>query len=394
MTIEAPSTADYDAIVVGARPAGAATALLLARRGLRVLVVDRGRYGTDTLSTHALMRAGVLQLLRFGVLPGIAEHAAPPIRSASFIYGDDEMRVPVKPRDGVDALCAPRRTILDRAIVDVAADAGVHFSYGTAVVDVMRESGGRVSGVVVKRESGETRSLRAGLVIGADGARSTIAPLVQADVTRKAHASAATVFGYWSDVPVDGYRWYFRPGLSAGAVPTNHGLTCVFASVPSRRFAEVFRDNPQRGYRRVLAEVAPDLTPALRVEASAGSLRGWPGQPGYLRRAAGPGWALVGDAAYFKDPITAHGITDALVEADYLSDAVARGTDEALRDYELDRDRRVETIFDVTDRIASFDWTLDEVRQLHKQLSKAMSDEVTALNTRIGDASLASVASS
>ena len=394
MRIQTLSTVDYDVVEVGARPAGAATALLLARQGLRVLVVDRGQYGTDTLSTHALMRAGVLQLLRFGVLPGIVEHATPAIRSAAFIYGDDEMPVPVKSRDGVDALYAPRRTVLDRSIVDVAADAGVHFSYGTAIVDVMRSAGGRVSGVVVKPDSGAIKNLRAGLVIGADGVRSSIASLVQADVTRRAAASAATVFGYWADVPVDGYRWYFRPGLSAGAIPTNNGLTCVFASVPARRFAEVFRGNPERGYRGVLAEVAPELTPALRGAASVGSLRGWPGQPGYLRRAAGPGWALVGDAAYFKDPITAHGITDALVEADYLSHAVARGTDEALQDYGLDRDRRVETIFDVTDRIASFDWTLEEVRQLHKQLAKAMSDEVTAINTSAGEGVLASRAHS
>src|SRR4029453_9083036 len=275
-----------------------------------------------------LMRAGVLQLHRFGVLPRIVEHPTPAIRSVSFIYGEDEVQVVGKPRDGVDALYAPRRTILDRAIVDAAADAGVHFSYGTTIVDVVRASDGRVLGVVVKQDSGAARSLRAGLVIGADGVRSALAPLVEADVTRRAAASAATVFGYWAGVPVEGYRWYYRPGLSAGAIPTNNGLTCVFASVPVRRFAEVFRNSPERGYRQVLSEVAPDLTPALRGAALAGSLRGWPGHPGYLRRAAGPGWALVGDAAYFKDPLTAHGITDALVEAEYLSRAVARGTDE------------------------------------------------------------------
>src|SRR5262245_28105211 len=163
MRIQMGSTVDYDVVVVGARPAGAATALLLARQGLRVLVADRGRYGTDTLSTHALMRAGVLQLLKFGVLPGIIEHATPEIRSVSFIYGDDEIRVPVKSRDGVDALYAPRRTVLDRAIVDVAADAGVHFSYGTSVVDVVRAPNGRVSGVTVKRDTGATSYLRAGV---------------------------------------------------------------------------------------------------------------------------------------------------------------------------------------------------------------------------------------
>jgi flavin-dependent dehydrogenase len=385
MRIQTTSSVEYDAVVVGARPAGAATALLLARQGLRVLVADRGQYGTDTLSTHALMRAGVLQLLRFGILPGIVEQATPAIRSASFIYGDDEIKVPVKPRDGVDALYAPRRTVLDRAIVDVAAGAGVVFSYGTTIVDVVRASDGRVSGVVVRRDSGDTQRIRAGLVIGADGVHSAVARLMQAPMTRRAAASTATLFGYWADVPVDGYRWYSRPGLSAGAIPTNNGLTCVFASVPARRFAEVFKDNPERGYRQVLAQVAPDLTPALRVAALAGSLRGWPGHPSFLRRAAGPGWALVGDAAYFKDPLTAHGITDALVEAEYLSHAVMHGTDEAFREYERDRDQRVATIFEVTDRIASFDWSLEDLGGLHKQLARAMTDEVTTLNARTGE---------
>jgi flavin-dependent dehydrogenase len=385
MRIQSASTVDYDAVVVGARPAGAATALLLARQGLRVLVVERGQYGTDTLSTHALMRAGVVQLLKLGVLGGIIKQATPPVRSASFIYDGEETTVPVKPRDGIDALYAPRRTVLDRALVDGAIRAGAIFSFGTTIADVMREGDGRVSGVVVRRDSGISRSIRAGLVIGADGVRSAIAPLVHAAVTRRADAAAATMYGYWAGVPVEGYRWYFRPGLSAGAIPTNNGLTCIFASVQAHRFAEVFRNNPERGYGRVLAEVAPDLMPALRNAAPSGHLRGWAGHPGYLRQAAGPGWALVGDAAYYKDPSTAHGITDALVEAEYLSHAIARGTDEALLDYERDRDRRVATIFEVTDRIASFEWTLDEVRELHKQLARALSDEVTTLNTDIGE---------
>ena len=105
----------YDVVVVGARPAGAGTALLLARQGARVLMIDRGRYGADTLSTHALMRGGVLQLARWGVLPRIVEAGTPPVGTATFIYGDESLEVAVKPSDGVDALYAPRRTVLDRA---------------------------------------------------------------------------------------------------------------------------------------------------------------------------------------------------------------------------------------------------------------------------------------
>ena len=332
------------------------------------------------------MRAGVLQLLRFGVLPGIARTRHAAIRSASFIYGDDEMKVPVKPRDGVDALYAPRRTVLDRAIVDVAAGAGVDFCYGTTIVDVVRAPDGRVSGVVVKRDSGIARSIRAGLVIGADGVRSAVARLVQAPVTRKRRCSDCHHVRYWADVPVEGYRWYSRPGLSAGAIPTNNGLTCVFASVPARRFAEVFKDNPERGYRQALAEVAPDL--------DAGTARrriGW--ESARMARAA---WLFCGAPPARGGRLSVMPRTSRILsprtgspmrslKPSISAHAVVRGTDEALRDYERDRDRRVATIFEVTDRIASFDWSLEELGRLHKQLARAMSDEVTTLNTRTGE---------
>ena len=127
-----------------------------------------------------------------------------------------------------------------------------------------------------------------------------------------------------------------------------------------------------------LALCAARLEQPLRV-ALAGSLKGAAGQPSYLRSSAGPGWALVGDAGYFKDPLTAHGITDALVDAEYLARAVAEGPGAALLRYSADRDRRARELFDVTDRIASFDWTIDEARRLHKRLAAAMAEEVTTL---------------
>jgi 2-polyprenyl-6-methoxyphenol hydroxylase-like FAD-dependent oxidoreductase len=164
----------YDAVIVGARPAGAGTALLLARQGLRVLMVDRGRYGADTLSTHALMRGGVLQLARWGVLPRVLAAGAAPVRRATFLYGDDSLSVPVKPRDGVDALYAPRRTVLDRAIVDVALEAGAHAAYGTRLMNLLRDANRRVSGVVVTGDDGRSLQIAANVVVGADGLRSAV----------------------------------------------------------------------------------------------------------------------------------------------------------------------------------------------------------------------------
>lgn len=371
---------EYDAVVVGARPAGAGTALLLAREGLRVLVVDRGQHGTDTLSTHALMRGGVLQLARWGVLPRVLAAGTPPVRRATFVYSGEALSVPIKARDGVDALYAPRRTVLDRAIVDTAIEAGAEVSYGTRLVDLVRQSDGRVAGIVAHGQSGWTRQIAARVVVGADGLRSTVARLVDAGVTRTGASASANIYGYWSDVPADGYRWYYHPGLSVGAIPTNDGQTCIFASAPTHRFAELFREDLAAGYHRVIRETAPDLAEAMTNGTLAGSLHGFPGQPGYFRRAAGPGWALVGDAGYFKDPITAHGITDALIDAEHLARAIGAGTDHALDAYAHDRDRRVATVFDVTDTIASFTWTLDEARALHKQLADAMAAEVRDLH--------------
>lgn len=371
----------YDVVVVGARPAGAGTALLLARAGARVLMIDRGQYGTDTLSTHALMRGGVLQLARWGVLPRIVEAGTPPVSRATFVYDGEPVEIAVKPRDGVDALYAPRRTVLDRALVDAAIAAGVAVAYGTRLVDLHRRHDGRVHGVVAADEDGTMRVVEAPLVIGADGLWSQVARLVEARPTRTGRWAAANVFGYWSGLGVDGYRWYYRPGLSAGAIPTNDGLTCVFASTAAAEFAGRFKHDTTAGYAAVIREVAPDLAAAMGRGTLAAPLRGFPGVIGFLRQSAGPGWALIGDAGYFKDPLTAHGITDALLEAEYLARAVQAGTDAALADYETARDERARMIFDVTDQVASFTWSLDEARALHKQLAEAMSVEVKGILT-------------
>lgn len=379
----------YDAIIVGARPAGAGTALRMATRGMRVLLIDRGRYGTDTTSTHALMRAGVLQLARWGVLPQIVAAGTPPIIAASFIYGGDSLTVPVKPRNGIAALYAPRRTVLDRALVDAAAEAGVMVAFETTLVDVMRQRDDRVAGVVIRTVNDQIRTVRCPLVIGADGRHSTVARLVKAETTRAGSFSCANVYGYWTHQPANEYRWYYVDGGSAGAIPTNDGRTCVFTSVPTEQFSRHFGADLVEGYRAVLRRAAPDIDAMLGAEAFPERLHGFAGERGYLKRAAGPGWALIGDAGYFKDPLTAHGLTDALVEAEYLTAAAASGTDAALVSYARRRDERVQTLFDVTDRIASCAWSLDEVRAMHKQLATAMADEVRDLQAFTEEATTA-----
>ena len=172
----------------------------------------------------------------------------------------------------------------------------------------------------------------------------------------------------------------FAPGLSAAAIPTNAGQVCVSVSVPSPDFSRWFAHQPERSFRDLLARVAPALAGQAGFAAEA-RLRGFPGHTGFFRRAHGPGWALVGDAGYFKDPLTAHGITDALRDAELLASAIDAGLDEALADYQDKRDAASVELFEATDAIASFSWNLDSVRPLHEALAKAMSREVRLMVT-------------
>ncbi len=370
----------YDAVVIGARCAGASTAMLLARRGLRVLVADSGRYGTDTLSTHALMRGAVLQLHRWGVLEKLVAAGTPAVRTTSFYYGDEAIDIQIKPSDGVDALYAPRRPLLDSSLVDAARSAGAEVVYQTRLVELIRTPDDRVRGVILQGPSGRKRQVSADIVVGADGMKSTLARLAGAETHRRGgHHPAATVFAYWSGLAIEGYHWHYRPGVAAGAIPTNGGSTVVFVAVPVRRFREEIAADVAQGYFRVLTECAPQLALAVTGGLRESNFRGFAGEPGFLRKPWGPGWALVGDAGYFRDPLIAHGITDALRDAELLAKAVAEGSDAALADYQAQRDSLCLKLFDLSDEIASFDWTLEELKEKHLLMSKEMGREVEAL---------------
>ena len=368
----------YDAVIAGARCAGAATALLIARAGGRVLVLDQGAYGSDTLSTHALMRGAIVQLHRWGVLPAIEAAGTPAIRSTTFSYADRDVTVAIEPKYGVSALYAPRRALLDRVLADAALDAGVEIRYRSAVEDVLFDARGRACGVVV-RENGQTERIAADLVIGADGRHSTIARRVGAATLREARHATGVLYTYWEGLDGDGYYWGYRNNVSVGLIPTNDGATCLFVSVPWSRFHSELQGPAPTAYLRFIRGAFDAVERRLRAARPIEAVRGFAGQHGYIRQGSGPGWALVGDAGYFKDPLTAHGITDALRDAELLARAAIRGTTDAFAQYEIIRVNLSSRLFEITDEIASFAWTDAEVQTLHRALSAEMAREVRTL---------------
>jgi menaquinone-9 beta-reductase len=376
-----PNSQHYDVVIAGARCAGAATAMLLARQGARVLLLDRSRPGTDTLSTHALMRGAVLQLHWWGLLPRVIAAGTPAVRSTTFHLPGAVTTVEIKPRDGVDALYAPRRVVLDAILADAARRADADVRFGTSVTGLRHDRSGRVTGIT-GRVGPAPLEISADLVVGADGRRSTIARCVGAGAAHVAPASSGVIYRYFRDPAITGYHWHYAAGAAAGAIPTNDGLTCVFAATSAQRLRRELDGGADAAFRRVLAMAAPDLADRLAQRGGGGPPRVFPGLTGYLRDAAGPGWALVGDAGYFKDPITAHGITDAQL----LARAITTGEPDAVCRYQAERDALSLRLFRVTGRIASFDWTADDIGGHLLELKDAMAEEVAAMTgDQLGD---------
>jgi len=366
----------YDAVVVGARCAGAATGLLLARSGAKVLVVDRQAYGSDTMSTHALMRGAVVQLKRWGLIPEIMAADTPAIRSTTFHYGNEAVCVAIKPEHGVECLFAPRRTVLDRLLVDAARKAGAEVRHGVVLAELQFASDGRIVGVTLKHAGGSCMKVRTDIVIGADGKQSTVAQLVNARSYVEGCNASGVVFGYYENLTRDGSHWHFARNAAAGVIPTNSGH-CVFAAVPAPQFFATFRRDVMHGFLEVLESSCPGLRADVERATLVGRLRGFGGSPGHLRECQGAGWALVGDAGYFKDPLTAHGITDAFRDAELLSRAIVDGSSRAIEAYQSERDALSLPLLRITDAIAAFSWNLDEVKALHVQLSTVMNAEAS-----------------
>jgi 2-polyprenyl-6-methoxyphenol hydroxylase-like FAD-dependent oxidoreductase len=309
----------YDAIVVGARCAGAPTAMLLARRGRRVLLLERAAFPRDTLSTHYIHQSGTARLARWGLLDRLAATGCPPIRRYRFDVGPFALTGSPPPCDGVDAAYSPRRYVLDTMLAEAAAEAGAEVRQGATVSGLLTE-GGRVTGV-----RGPGFAERARVVIGADGRNSTVAREAGAEILEDRGTLTCAYYSYWTGVPIDGVELYPRPGRMIVTSPTHDGRNVVIVLWPQAEF-EAVRADIEGAFADAVA-LAPGLAERLRGGRRTEPFRGTRLLPNHSRTPAGPGWALAGDAGHHKDPILALGIGDAFRDADLLAEAVDRGLD-------------------------------------------------------------------
>ncbi len=382
----APSLAtDHDVIVIGARVAGASTAMLLARRGHRVLVVDRATMPSDVVSTHLVLRSGVLQLTRWGLVDRLVAAGTPPIREILLGFGAERIPIRITPEYGVDALYGPRRTVLDTLLLGAAGEAGAEVATDTRRVEIRRDDGGRVTGVVVERRGREI-PLSARFVVGADGVWSRAAELVGA-ATYAGHAPTNAVnYADFEGVDSPGFWSQFTPGVNAGIIPTNDGLSCVFAARSSHLLPR-FREDPGAEFSRLLRLAGGDLAERVAAGSRVGGFRGTPGLPGFLRQPWGSGWALGGDAGYTKDPVSAHGISDALRDAELCARAIDRSlrrpgeTVEAMNEYQLTRDRLSTRMLAESEALAAYRWDAAEASSRMRVISDLVRAECAFLES-------------
>ncbi len=377
---------DYDVIVVGARVAGASTAMLLARQGHRVLLVDRAALPSDTVSTHAVLRSGVLQLTRWGLIDRVVDAGTPPIRNITLGFGEERISFRVRPEYGVDTLYAPRRHVLDGMILEAAVEAGAEFRGSTRMVDLIRDRRGSVHGILAEGDGEEAEPVTARMVVGADGVWSRTAELVGAGAYRSHQPTNGIHYAYYRDVAVDGFWFQFTPGVNAGVVPTNDGLSCVFVARHRDQVAG-FRSDPQAEFDRLMALAAPDLADVVGAGTRETPFRGTPGLPGFIRRPWGRGWVLVGDAGYTKDPISAHGISDALRDAELCARAVdlslnrPEETATAMSHYQATRDSLSMSMYRESEALARYRWDAEEASARMRRISEAVRAECAFLET-------------
>jgi flavin-dependent dehydrogenase len=331
-----------------------------------VLVVDRATFPSDTVSTHLVHAPGVAALARWGLQYEVVATGCPAITTYSFDFGPFTIAGTPRASDGVARAYAPRRTVLDKILVDAAARAGAEVREGFTVEDVVVEDGA-VVGIRGHQERGRSVVERARVVIGADGRNSHVARAIRPEQYNEKPPLQWSYYTYWSGLPVDGMETTIRPDRGWAAIPTNDDLTLLVVGWPSAE-APAYKADVEANYLKTL-ELAPEMAErvraATRVERFVGGT-----VENFFRKPYGPGWALVGDAAYNKDPITAQGISDAFRDAELCAAALAdtferrRSFDDAMAGYQRARDGHVLPMYEFTTQLATLEGPPPEMQQL------------------------------
>ncbi len=363
----------YDAIIVGARVAGSSTALLLARKGYRVLLVDRAAFPSDTLSTHLVQLPGSAALKRWGLLDKVI--ATHPGQADQVHFDMDEIVVTGQypPLDGVNAVYSPRRYVLDTLLVEAAAEAGAEVRQQCRVQELLWEEG-RVVGIRGQAKPGGSVTERARIVIGADGRHSLVAKTVAAPSYDEQPSQTCGYYSYWSGVPVQGGEMYWRGNRFISLWPTHDHLTLIYMAWPAAEFS-AFRADIEGSFLATI-DLVPPLAQRVRQGQRAERFSGSGEMANYYRKPFGPGWALVGDAGYLKDPITALGISDAFRDAELLATALDDGFTEkqplevALSHYEQQRNEASKPFYEFTLETARMNPVAIEQRELLRVLPR------------------------
>jgi 2-polyprenyl-6-methoxyphenol hydroxylase-like FAD-dependent oxidoreductase len=356
----------YDVIVIGARCAGAPTAMLLARRGYRVLLVDRASFPSDTVSTHLVHPPGVEALHRWGLLGRVVASGCPAIDTYAFDFGPFTISGAPGTADSPVAY-APRRTVLDQILVEAAAEAGAEVRDQFTVTDLVTQED-RVTGIRGHAVGGAPLTEAAQVLVGADGLHSLVARVVAPEQYHEKPRLLCGYYSYWSGLPMNGrFETYVRPDRGFAAWPTNDDLTLVIGGWPYREFAANRADI--EGNYLAMFEMAPGFAERIHRATREDRVVGT-AVPNYFRKPYGPGWALVGDAGYNKDFITAQGIQDAFRDAELCVTALdeilsgRQSFDEAMGRYQFSRDARVLPMYELTAELASLEPPPPELAQL------------------------------